>query len=276
MDIVLNDKYKIIEELGEGAFGKIYVGKNINTDEKVAVKLQTDEGSILLRNEARIYNLLRDVKGIPRLKIFGKEHGINYMVIQLLGKTVSCNNDLSYVINIGIQIINIIRDIHSKGVIHRDIKPDNMLCSLTREENIYLIDFGLSLCYRDNNGRHISKGSSRDIVGSINFISVNIHKGITASRRDDIISIFYVLVYLIVGDLPWNINKMKETKIEKMYNNVFKMKQNINLLSKYGIHENIYKMYEHCLELNYSDEPDYDYLCRLLKGIDLNNLKTSS
>ena len=276
MDIVLNDKYKIIEELGEGAFGKIYVGKNINTDEKVAVKLQTDEGSILLRNEARIYNLLRDVKGIPRLKIFGKEHGINYMVMQLLGKTVIDNNNSVHVINIGIQIIDIIRDIHSRGVIHRDIKPDNILYSLNTKEQIYLIDFGLSLCYRDNNGRHISKGSSRDIVGSINFISVNIHKGITASRRDDIISIFYVLVYLIVGDLPWNINKMKETKIEKMYNNVFKMKQNINLLSKYGIHENIYKMYEHCLILDYSDEPDYDYLCRLLKGIDLNNLKTSS
>lgn len=276
MDIVLNDKYKLIEELGEGAFGKIYVGKNINTDEKVAVKLQTDEGSILLRNEARIYNLLRDVKGVPRLKIFGKEHGINYMVIQLLGKTVIDNNNLIDVINIGIQIIDIIRDIHSRGVIHRDIKPDNILYSLNTKEQIYLIDFGLSLCYKDKNGRHISQRNSREIIGSINFISVNIHKGISSSRRDDIISIYYVLVYLIVGDLPWNINKMKETKIEKMYNNVFKMKQNINLLSKYGIHENIYKMYEHCLELNYSDEPDYDYLCRLLKGIDLNNLKTSS
>mgnify|MGYP001232646995 CR=1 FL=1 len=276
MDIVLNDKYKLIEELGEGAFGKIYVGKNINTDEKVAVKLQTDEGSILLRNEARIYNLLRDVKGVPRLKIFGKEHGINYMVIQLLGKTVIDNNNSIDVINIGIQIIDIIRDIHSRGVIHRDIKPDNILYSLNTKEQIYLIDFGLSLCYKDKNGRHISQRNSREIIGSINFISVNIHKGISSSRRDDIISIYYVLVYLIVGDLPWNINKMKETKIEKMYNNVFKMKQNINLLSKYGIHENIYKMYEHCLELNYSDEPDYDYLCRLLKGIDLNNLKTSS
>ena len=276
MDIVLNDKYKIIEELGEGAFGKIYVGKNINTDEKVAIKLQTDEGSILLRNEARIYNLLRDVKGIPRLKIFGKEHGINYMVMQLLGKTVISNNNLNDVINIGIQIINIIRDIHNRGVIHRDIKPDNILYSLNTKEQIYLIDFGLSLCYKDNNGRHISQRNSREIIGSINFISVNIHKGITPSRRDDIISIFYVLVYLIVGDLPWNINKMKETKIEKMYNNVFKMKQNINLLSKYGIHENIYKMYEHCLILDYSDEPDYDYLCRLLKGIAINNLKTSS
>ena len=276
MDIVLNDKYKLIEELGEGAFGKIYVGKNINTDEKVAVKLQTDEGSILLRNEARIYNLLRDVKGVPRLKIFGKEYGINYMVIQLLGKTVIDNNNSIDVINIGIQIIDIIRDIHSRGVIHRDIKPDNILYSLNTKEQIYLIDFGLSLCYKDKNGRHISQRNSREIIGSINFISVNINKGISSSRRDDIISIYYVLVYLIVGDLPWNINKMKETKIEKMYNNVFKMKQNINLLSKYGIHENIYKMYEHCLELNYSDEPDYDYLCRLLKGIDLNNLKTSS
>ena len=216
------------------------------------------------------------MKGVPRLKIFGKEHGINYMVIQLLGKTVIDNNNSIDVINIGIQIIDIIRDIHSRGVIHRDIKPDNILYSLNTKEQIYLIDFGLSLCYKDKNGRHISQRNSREIIGSINFISVNIHKGISSSRRDDIISIYYLLVYLIVGDLPWNINKMKETKIEKMYNNVFKMKQNINLLSKYGIHENIYKMYEHCLELNYSDEPDYDYLCRLLKGIDLNNLKTSS
>ena len=60
MEIIINKKYKIIKELGEGAFGKLYVGKNINTNEYVAVKLQTDDGAILLRNEARIYNLLKD------------------------------------------------------------------------------------------------------------------------------------------------------------------------------------------------------------------------
>ena len=58
------------------------------------------------------------MKGVPRLKIFGKEYGINYMVIQLLGKTVIDNNNSIDVINIGIQIIDIIRDIHSRGVIH--------------------------------------------------------------------------------------------------------------------------------------------------------------
>jgi len=276
MDIVLNDKYKIIEELGEGAFGKIYIGKNINTNERVAVKLQTDEGSILLRNEARIYNLLRDVKGVPKLKIFGKEYGINYMVLQLLGKPVSYSNNLKEVIDIGIRMINIIRDIHDKGVIHRDIKPDNILYSLNTNDQLYLIDFGLSLCFIDNNGRHIVQRNCREIIGSVNFISVNIHKGITASRRDDIISIFYVLIYLLLGDLPWNIKKMKETKIEKMYNKVFTLKQNINFGSKYGVHKNICKIYQYCLELNYPDKPDYDYLCRLLKGIPLNNLKTSS
>ena len=56
MDFVINKKYKIIKEIGEGAFGKLYIGKNINTDEPVAVKLQTNDGAILLRNEARIYN----------------------------------------------------------------------------------------------------------------------------------------------------------------------------------------------------------------------------
>lgn len=274
MDIIINKKYKIIRELGEGAFGKLYVGKNINTNEYVAVKLQTDDGAILLRNEARIYNLLKDLQGIPKLRSYGKEQDVNYMVISLLGKSIERNVDVNEVINIGAQLIHIIKGIHDKGVIHRDIKPDNILYSIDSYENIYLIDFGLSLCYRDIDGVHIKKKTNREIVGSINFISTNIHEGTTATRRDDLISICYVLIYLLCGVLPWDINKIEETTVLNLYKKIYNIKKEIDLNKYYkNIPNNIILCYEYCKELGYDDEPDYNYLCRLLKSIRINNLK---
>jgi len=274
MDIIINKKYKIIRELGEGAFGKIYVGKNINTRECVAVKLQTDEGAILLRNEAQIYNLLKDLQGIPKLRSYGKEQDVNYMVISLLGKSIEKTVGVYQVINIGIKLIEIIKNVHNRGVIHRDIKPENILYSIDSYETIYLIDFGLSLCYCDSEGCHNKQKNNREIVGSINFISTNIHEGITASRRDDLISICYVIIYLLYGDLPWNINKLKETSITNLYNTIYDIKKCIDINNFYkNIPENIILCYEYCNGLGYDDEPDYNYLCRLLKSIRINNLK---
>jgi len=274
MDIIINKKYKIIKELGEGAFGKLYVGKNINTNEYVAVKLQTDDGAILLRNEARIYNLLKGLQGIPKLRSYGKEQEINYMVISLLGKSIERNVDVNQTINTGVKLIEIIKGIHEKGVIHRDIKPDNILYSVDSYENIYLIDFGLSLCYQDIYGVHINKKTNREIVGSVNFISTNIHEGTSATRRDDLISICYVIIYLLYGDLPWDINKMNGTSVLYLYKKIYNIKKDIDLNNYYkNIPKNIILCYEYCNGLDYDTEPDYNYLCRLLKSIRINNLK---
>lgn len=274
MDIFINKKYKIIKELGEGAFGKIYVGENVNTHEYVAIKLQTEDGSIILRNEARIYNLLKDLRGVPKLKTYGKEHEVNYMVISLLGESIERNVGIERAIDIGIKLVEIIKDVHKRGVIHRDIKPENILFPRYSYDKIFLIDFGLSLCYIDDDGIHNKKRTNREIVGSVNFISRNIHEGISASRRDDLISICYVIIYLLYGDIPWNINKMDEIKVNNLYQKIYNSKTSIFLTECYkDIPKNIMLFYDYCNALGYEDEPDYLYLCRLLKSIRINNLK---
>ena len=112
------------------------------------------------------------------------------------------------------------------------------------------------------------EGGNREIIGSINFISLNVHEGKTPSRRDDLISIFYVLLYVIKGVLPWS----SHNKIESVYEN----KKTIDYRHYYKVNslpENIYKMYDYCYKMNYSAKPDYKYLVHLFKTIDVNNLK---
>tara|TARA_B100001769_G_scaffold275268_1_gene276702 strand:- start:979 stop:1794 length:816 start_codon:yes stop_codon:yes gene_type:complete len=270
MNIVINKKYKIIEELGEGSFGKIYIGKNINTSEKVAIKLQYNDQCALLRNEAAVYNLLKNIKGVPKLKSFGKENEINYMVIELLGGTIErlSDNNVNFALTIGLKLINIIKEVHKHGIIHRDIKPENILYSLKTKNEIYLIDYGLSICYIIDD-HHIQERNNRKLLGSIMYISRHIHDGTTPSRRDDIISIVYIILYLIDGNLPWkNIVYQRDT-IDVIYKKVSKIKSNLNIEKYYGnrIPNSIYEMYYYCDSLKFNEEPKYDYLCSLLKSI---------
>ena len=84
--MIVNDKYEIKSELGSGAFGKLYMGKHIYSGDSVAIKLQSDDGAVIIQNEARILKLLLDVEGVPNIKTFGKQDGIYYMVIDLLSE----------------------------------------------------------------------------------------------------------------------------------------------------------------------------------------------
>ena len=269
MTLVVEGKYRILSKIGEGSFGKIFQGVNSYTDEIVAIKIEKSSESSLLKNEAKIYKLLEDNPGIPKLRSFGKEGVFNYMVMDLLGKSledcrVDCGGTLSLktVLGLGVQMLRRIETIHENGIIHRDIKPDNFLIK-DGSNLVNVIDFGLARRYTDKNGNHIKEESGRKLTGTARYASLNVHKGFTPSRRDDLESIGYVLLYLLLGKLPWQSIKCNDK--EKRY---MMIGENKSSLSPWEHFPNVpcefilYIIY--CRKLEHDEDPDYDYLRNIL------------
>lgn len=260
--ILINNKYKLISQLGSGSFGSIYKGENIRTNEHVAIKIEPiDSNTKLLKNESNVYNYLKKFNfyGIPQLKWFGVDRTNYYMVINLLGDSIKSyieKNDkvnLDKVLTIGLKMFDIIKFIHDKGLIHRDIKPDNFLFGLnadgsTNTEKIYLIDFGFCKTYKTLDGEHVDEKLLTNIIGTPNYISLNVHNLNQPSRRDDVESTIYIMIYMMFGFLQW-----ESHNIEK----IIEMKKNIS--NNQDIPHVVKQYLLYTRSLKYDEEPIYDY-----------------
>ena len=177
---MISNKYNLIEKISEGSFGSVFKAENIRTKENVAIKFEIKMDNIKsLKNEAKIYQYLGKINGFPQIKMFGTMDKLNYLVIDLLGKSLSNTilefNKLSLktTLLIGIQIINRIKVLHETQLLHRDVKPSNFLFGFEKDINkLYLVDFGFSKRYIYNEN-HIQERELTKIVGSPNFVSLN-------------------------------------------------------------------------------------------------------
>lgn len=143
-------------------------------------------------------------------------------------------------IKIAIQILTRLEHLHNKGFVHRDIKPDNFLIGLNKlQDKIYMIDYGLAKRYMNTKTQqHVPFAENRGVHGTSRYISTNGHLGFEQSRRDDIESLAYVLLYFINGSLPWLGIKAgsKQEKMERIFN--LKMSTPVEALCK-GLPSNL-------------------------------------
>jgi serine/threonine protein kinase len=255
--MIIANKYKILEKISNGEFGYIFKGENIRTKEQIAIKLEpVSDSTKMLKREAQIYQFLGKGPGLPHVKWYGSTETYNYMVLPLFGnplssKTFSLNESLT----LGVKMVYILKYIHQKGLIHRDIKPDNFVFDKTGNE-IFIIDFGLCKRYLDNDDKHIECKSRHTIIGTPNFVSLNVHNGVEPSRRDDLISIAYIILYIINGMLPWiNEREIYNIKLKKM------LIQNWSKMSD-GISEYL----NYCESLKFDETPNYDKLISFLQN----------
>ncbi len=102
------------------------------------------------------------------------------------------------------QMMDRIEQLHSKGFLHRDIKPDNFVIGRGQPDTIYMIDFGLAKRYRDcRTKQHIPYRDNKSLTGTARYTSINTHLGVEQSRRDDLEALAYVFIYFLKGTLPW-------------------------------------------------------------------------
>ena len=216
------------------------------------------------------------MKGVPEIYWYGSIENNNILALELLGKTLEklfeeCGNKFSLktVIMIAIQFIERLELIHKTNIIHRDLKPDNFLIGNgNMNQIIHIIDFGLSKEYKLKN--HIEYGKSASFKGSLRYSSIRNHKGIEQSRRDDLESIGYILIYFIKGKLPWM--GLKTNDLKKRGEEVYTIKRNTSLETLCeGLPKEFMSYMKYCRLLQFKSEPDYTYLRNLFYNIFIQN-----
>ena len=260
---------------------QIYTGRKKYTNEEVAFKLKKTDSfdSHYLIKESLIYDKLKGIKRIPKLYHSGCQGIYRILIIELLGpslkwllKDVEGKFSLATTLKVGIQVLDIIKEIHKRGVVLRYLKPDNIVIGTGENKDyIYLLDFEIAKVYMKD-GEHIPYRTNINVKGNRDYISLNVHYGNEVSRRDDIESLGYNLIVFLKGKLPWSDIKRSDDIIEKKENT------SLDELCE-GCPEEFKEFIKYSKELEFTQEPDYLYLNGLLykvaekNGIDTDKVK---
>ena len=278
---LIDDTYKILTDkiLGGGSFGHVYKCLNIKTNKEYSIKVESNNSTNpLLAHEYKMLKLLEGNEGIPITYLYKNIGGESIIVMDLLGPnledilqdTKTKKFTLKTCLMTLKQIIERLKIIHKEGIIHRDLKPENLLVTKNiRDGLIYLIDYGLSKKYKDaKNDLHIPFKNERPLTGTLRYISINTHKGFEQSRRDDIESALYIIIYFLNGKLNWDgiKTKTKEEKIQKIMENKEEFKKNKEYKK---LPQTFSHIFQYIYNLGFEEKPNYEYIFGVInKGLE--------
>jgi len=238
----------------------------------------------VLYHEYKVYQELGPGEGIPAVHDYcremyrhrGERRYRCYIIMEQLGpslhKIMHCRLgrprlassglffSLEEVVSIGDRVISTLRHIHNRGFVHRDVQPGNIVFDRF-QERVLLIDYAVAQRYRSATTlRHFPRQASR-MVGSPVFISVNSHRDHTVSRRDDMESLGYVLVYLFRGQLPWQHFPPEASDLMLVTKSTIMIEDLCRGLKPF------YEYFHSVKALAFDETPNYDGLRRILRGL---------
>eukprot|EP01080_Neovahlkampfia_damariscottae_P002470 gene2470-3179_t len=265
---IIKEKWKIERLIGKGTFGEIYCATDVHSGKEVAIKVElNDPTKNDLKKEVIVLKRLKDSPNVVKYIYSGRHiERFNFMVMEKLDEdlekirkhTLNSKFSLSTTLKLGIQMLEGIESIHKIGYLHRDLKPSNFVIKRSEKGKIFVIDFGLARKYISNDGKHKEPRKQVGFRGTGRYASINSHQEKELSRRDDLWSIFYVLVEFSYGSLPWrkvkDLKRIGELKIKYT---------NKELLTE--LPEEFTTFMDYISNLGYEEEPDYLHLKNLLK-----------
>ncbi|KAJ3046635.1 serine/threonine protein kinase [Rhizophlyctis rosea] len=264
------NRYQIGRKIGSGSFGDIYLGTNIINGEDIVLKIDNVKvNHPLLEHEAGVYKQFEGGVGIPYRHWFGRDNQYNYLVIDPLGPSLDelfnfCNKQftLKTILLLVDQMIDRIEFMHTKNYLHRDVSPSNFLMGFGKRRGVvHVIDYALSKKYRKPKTHlHIPYKENKNLTGTARYASINNHFGAELSRRDDLESLGYVLMYFCRGNLPWenftSLDRIKEKKVATPP----------EMLCR-GLPKEFFVYLNYTRSLKFDAIPDYSYLRKLFRDL---------
>jgi len=275
---VVAKRFEVRRKLGSGSYSVVHLAWDRVAKRHVALKFEwmNAEKTDKLLKEVEICQLFgHESPRTTSVLWSGSKGEYNIMAMGLLGpsledlfmKTCRRKFSLKTVLMLGEQMIDCIEFVHSFKVIHRDIKPSNFVIGAGegQDNKVYIVDFGLSKRYRNpETGKHIPFAKKGGMTGTARYTTVNLHRGCEPSRRDDLGSIGYVLLYFLRGQLPWQGINHRDKKRRKKKIGKRKLATSHAELCK-GFPKEFKEYLEYCDGLGFKDKPDYTHLRGLFR-----------